>query len=203
LPCLSDEGKMKEVKHYYYLCSFILFAILWSAVPVFSYPIEFTDVQGNHISITKRPLRVVSLVPGITEIIFRIGAGDAVKAVTHYDTYPSETVHKTVVGGFFSPSLKAIEAIQPDVIFLSGLHKEIIKKFENEKCQLINLDTKSVSDIYRNIDLLGKIFNRQKQAETLIKDIKNELHIRPLQSVPPSLCGHRHCQFHFLRPPQR
>ncbi|MBW1746248.1 MAG: hypothetical protein JRJ25_08065, partial [Deltaproteobacteria bacterium] len=57
------------------LCTFILFAILWSAVPVFSYPIAFTDVQGNHISITKRPLRVVSLVPGITEIIFRIGAG--------------------------------------------------------------------------------------------------------------------------------
>ncbi len=186
MPCLSDEGKMKEVKHYYYLCSFIFFAILWSAVPVFSHPIAFTDVQGNHISITKRPLRVVSLVPSITEIIFRIGAGDAVKAVTYYDSYPPETVHKTVVGGFFSPSIKAIEAIQPDVIFLSGLHKEIIKKFENEKCQLINLDAKSVSDIYRNIDLLGKIFNRQKQAETLIKDIRNELQIvaGKMKSIP-------------------
>ena len=157
--------------------TFILFASIWSVPPAFSYPVKFADGQGNNIVITKRPLRVVSLVPGITEIIFRIGAGDAVKAVTHYDTYPPETVHKTVVGGFFSPSLKAIEAIQPDVIFLSGLHKEIIKKFENEKCQLINLDAKSVSDIYRNIDLLGKIFNRQKQAETLIKDIRNELQI--------------------------
>jgi iron complex transport system substrate-binding protein len=113
----------------------IFFIVLLSAIPVFSHPIAFTDVQGKHISITKSPLRVVSLVPGITEIIFRIGAGDAVKAVTHYDTYPPETVHKTVVGGFFSPSLKAIETIQPDVIFLSGLHKEIRKKFENEKCQ--------------------------------------------------------------------
>ncbi|MDL1967941.1 MAG: adenosylcobinamide amidohydrolase [Deltaproteobacteria bacterium] len=167
---------MKKLKHYY-LCIFILFAILRSAVPVFSYPIEFTDAQGKHISIAKSPLRVVSLVPGITEIIFKIGAGDAVKAVTHYDTYPPETVHKTVVGGFFSPSLKAIKAIQPDVIFLSGLHKEVRKRFENEKCQLINLDAKSVFDIYRNINLLGKIFNRQKQAETLIKDIKNELQI--------------------------
>ncbi|MDL1964046.1 MAG: hypothetical protein LWW98_06870, partial [Deltaproteobacteria bacterium] len=67
---------MKKLKHYY-LCIFILFAILWSAVPVFSRPIEFTDAQGKHISIAKSPSKVVSLVPGITEIIFRIGAGDA------------------------------------------------------------------------------------------------------------------------------
>jgi ABC-type Fe3+-hydroxamate transport system substrate-binding protein/adenosylcobinamide amidohydrolase len=167
---------MKEIKHYY-LCFFIFFAILCSAVPVFSHSIAFTDAQGKHISITQSPVRVVSLVPGITEIIFRIGAGDAVKAVTHYDTYPPETVHKAVVGGFFSPSLKAIEGIRPDVIFLSGLHKEVRKRFENEKCQLINLDAKSVSDIYRNIDLLGKVFNRPKQADTLIKDIRNELQI--------------------------
>jgi len=169
--------KTKSFNKVIILYTFIVFAILWSAVPVFSYPTGFTDAQGKHISITKRPLRVVSLAPGITEIIFRIGAGDTVKAVTHYDTYPSETVHKAVVGGFFSPSLKAIEAIQPDVIFLSGLHKEVRKRFENEKCQLINLDAKSVSDIYRNIDLLGKIFNRQKEAETLIENIRNELQI--------------------------
>jgi ABC-type Fe3+-hydroxamate transport system substrate-binding protein len=81
------EGKMKEIKHYY-LCFYIFFAILCSAVPVFSHSIAFTDAQGKHISITQSPVRVVSLVPGITEIIFRIGAGDAVKAVTHYDTYP-------------------------------------------------------------------------------------------------------------------
>jgi iron complex transport system substrate-binding protein len=85
--------------------TFILFASIWSVPPAFSCPVKFTDGQGNNIVITKRPLRVVSLVPGITEIIFRIGAGDAVKAVTHYDTYPPETVHKAVVGGFFSPSL--------------------------------------------------------------------------------------------------
>lgn len=178
---------MKKLKHYY-LCIFILFAILWSAVPVFSYPIEFTDAKGKHISIAKSPLRVVSLVPGITEIIFKIGAGDAVKAVTHYDTYPPETVHKIVVGSFFSPSLKAIEAIQPDVIFLSGLHKEVRKRFENEKYQLINLDAKSVSDIYQNIDLLGKIFNRQKQAEALIEDIRNELQIvaEKVERIPES-----------------
>ena len=99
----------------------ILFVILWGAAPVFSYPVSFTDAEGNKITITQRPSRVVSVVPSITEIIFKIGAGDTVKAVTYHDTYPPETATKEIIGGFFSPSLMDIEKIQPDVIFLSGL----------------------------------------------------------------------------------
>jgi len=116
-------------------------------------------------------------VPGITEIIFKIGAGDAVKAVTYYDTYPPETVRKAVVGGFFSPSTKAIRTLDPDVIFVSSLHKKIRKIFGNKKCQLINISSKSVSDIYRNINLLGRIFNRQKEASRIIDEIKSELQV--------------------------
>jgi len=50
------------------LFSIVILVILLSATPVFSYPVKFTDSQGNNITITERPSRVVSLVPGITEI---------------------------------------------------------------------------------------------------------------------------------------
>jgi len=92
------------------------------------------------------------------------------------------------VGGFFSPSIKTIDAIKPDLIFLSGLHKEVRKRFENGNCQLINRNVKSVSDIYRNIDLLGKIFNRQKGASTIIEGIKQDLEViaKKTARIPPS-----------------
>ncbi|MBW2333158.1 MAG: hypothetical protein JRF08_06880, partial [Deltaproteobacteria bacterium] len=76
------------------LLLFALFTIIWSTSPVFSYPVKFTDFKGNKITIEKRPECVVSLVPSITEIIFKIGAGDAIKGVTYHSTYPSETSHK-------------------------------------------------------------------------------------------------------------
>jgi len=98
----------------------ILFYIIWGVGPVFSYPVNFIDAKGHKISIRERPSRVVSLVPAITEIIFRIGAGDAVKGLTYHSTYPPETGKKEIVGGFLSPSLRVIEKIQPDCIFLSG-----------------------------------------------------------------------------------
>ena len=120
---------------------------------------------------------VVSLVPAITETIFKLGAGDAVKAVTYHDTYPPEAATKEIVGGFFSPSLRAIERIGPDVIFVSGLHERIREEFGYGKCRLINLEANSISDIYTNINLIGRIFNREKDAARIVSGIKNELRI--------------------------
>jgi len=167
--------KQRSYNITFLLIFFILFAIFWSPAPTFSYPVTFTDSDGNKITIEKRPSRVVSLVPTITEIVFRIGAGDAVKAVTYHDTYFPEAATKEIVGGFFSPSLKAIEKIEPDVIFVSRLHKRIRAKFGYGRCRLINLEANSISDIYANINLLGRIFNMEKDAARVIDEIKNEL----------------------------
>ncbi len=172
----------------YVLLSVILVVIFWTVSPVFSYPIKFSDDRGNPITIAKRPSRVVSLVPSVTEILFRIGAGDTVKGITYHNTYPPETVKKEIVGGFFSPSLDRIESMNPDIIFISGLHKKVIERFGNGKCQLITLKTDSIADSYQDIRLLGKIFNREKEASRIIADIKRELQIisRKVAQIPPS-----------------
>jgi adenosylcobinamide amidohydrolase len=84
---------------------------------------------------------------------------------------------RKIIGGFFSPSVAAIEAIAPDVIFCSRLHKQIKDKFSSEKCKLIDLETHSIADSYNNIFLLGKIFNKEKQAAELVDEIKSQLRI--------------------------
>ena len=126
--------------------------------------------------------------PGITEIILGIGAGDAVKAVTYHDTFPSETADKAVVGGFFSPSIDAIGAVQPDVIFVSSLHKKVRERFGGGKVHLIHLEAKNIFDIYRNIDLLGRIFDRREGASHVIDEIKGELRViaKKTEGIPPS-----------------
>lgn len=159
------------------LLIFFLFSLFLITAPVFSYPINFTDAQRNDISIKESPLRVVSLVPSITEIIFKIGAGDAVKGITYHETYPPKTSEKEIIGGFFSPSLTRIEEMRPDVIFYSRFHKKVEERFGNGGCQLINLETDSISDSYKNILLLGRIFNREKEAFRIVDEIKQQLKI--------------------------
>jgi len=155
----------------------VLVFSLFSTCPALSYPLEFTDSGGNIITIDKKPERIISLVPSITEIIFKIGAGDSVKAVTYHDTYPGEASSKEIVGGFFSPSLNKIEEMQPDIIFCSRIQQPLKNKFEYGKCKLINLETDSIADSFKNINLLGKIFNKEKNAADIVDEIKNRLKV--------------------------
>jgi len=153
----------------------ILFVSIWTISPALSYPVTFVDSSGKTITINKKPEKVVSIVPSVTEILFKVGAGDTVKAVTYHDSCPGEPCSRKIVGGFFSPSLKAIDTVQPDIIFLSPLHKRVMEKFGHGKCRLITLETNSIADSYNNIRLLGKIFNKEKQAGKLVDEITTQL----------------------------
>ncbi|MDY7037919.1 MAG: adenosylcobinamide amidohydrolase [Thermodesulfobacteriota bacterium] len=167
----------------------ILAVLFLSYVPVLCAPVSFTDSRGNTITINGRPSQVVCLVPSITEIIFRLGAGDAVRGMTyHSSAYPSKAGAKQVVGGFFSPSLRKIEAIDPDILFVSRLHKKVIERFGHGKCRIINLETNSLADSSKNILLIGKIFEREKKAEEIVAEIKKELEIiaKKVSKIPHS-----------------
>ena len=90
-----------------------------SSTPVFSYPVEFSDHRGRKIRVTKRPERVVSLTPAITEIIFKIGAGDAIEGITHHSSHLPGALHKRIVsnGCWGERFLQAlIWSISPDVL---------------------------------------------------------------------------------------
>jgi len=167
--------ELKKIPNQMMFITFIFIAILCYPPLLFSYPLSFIDAQEHEITVNETPSRVVSLVPSITEIVFRIGAGDSVKAITYHSTYPPETTSKEIVGGFFSPSLKAIEATEPDVVFYSRFHKAVMDKLGDGKRLLIELETGSIADGYENILLLGRIFNKEKEAAELVAEIKDQL----------------------------
>ena len=57
--------------------------------------VTITDDAGRTVKIAKRPMRIVSLAPSITEILFALGLGDRVVGVTSYCNYPPEAVSYT------------------------------------------------------------------------------------------------------------
>jgi ABC-type Fe3+-hydroxamate transport system substrate-binding protein/adenosylcobinamide amidohydrolase len=157
-----------------------------SAASLFAYPVTFTDSTGTPVVLTNKPQRVVSLAPAVTEIIFQLGAGDAIVGLTYHDTRPPEVNHKTIVGGFLTPSPGQMEALDPDVIFLSSLHQEVRDHFAGRACRMIELDSRSVADLYRNIQVLGEVFEREEQAGEIIRNIRSDLQLiaQKVEKVP-------------------
>ena len=183
---------MKDLNRFLLIARHRLFHVTFAllllvALPATVFSFQFVDDGGETIVILKPPTRVVSLVPSITEILHKIGAGPALKAVTYHDAYPAENAGKEIVGGYFSPSPDVIEAVKPDLIFHSNLHKGVKERFANSHFLLVELGTKSMADSIEKILLLGKIFNKEKEAQNLVQSIKDQLQTiaEKVEKIPP------------------
>jgi adenosylcobinamide amidohydrolase/ABC-type Fe3+-hydroxamate transport system substrate-binding protein len=140
----------------------------------FSYSAEFVDDKNDPFVLTQPPCRVVSLVPAITEIIFKLGVQDALKGMTYHSSF-SGASGKTIVGGFFGPSVTAIHKLNPDLIFISSLHTDVKAYFKDKNVLLVELKTTSVLDGINTISLLGQIFDKPEQARVIRSKIDEQI----------------------------
>jgi adenosylcobinamide amidohydrolase/ABC-type Fe3+-hydroxamate transport system substrate-binding protein len=136
----------------------------------------FIDSSGTEISLAAQPRRVVSLVPSVTEMLLRIGADESVVGLTYHSLLPPEAAGKEIIGGFFSPDMDRVAALNPDIIFYAGLQKEVLPRFQGQVV-LVNLSAKSIAEAFDHIELLGRIFNRQDEAAAIIAEEKRQLEV--------------------------
>lgn len=118
-------------------------------------------------------MRIISLSPSVTEILFAIGAGDEIIANTAYCDYPGDAKKIPKLGSFMYINDEKIKALQPDLVITSTVvqnkAKERYKNFKH-----IHLDPRSLDDIYANILLLGKETNHVLEAGQVVQSMKTQ-----------------------------
>ena len=79
---------------------------------------------------TGPPQRIVSIVPAVTEMLFAIGAGPNVVAVSSFDTWPPEVKGLTKVGALLDPDIEQVIRLRPDLVVVYGTQPETRTKLE-------------------------------------------------------------------------
>ncbi len=140
------------------------------------------DQMGFELSISKRPERIVSLVPSQTELLFDLGLHEQIVGVTKFCIHPKNAVaEKTIVGGTKKFRFEVIDELKPDLI--------IGNKEENYQSGIEELKKKYpvwMSDIYTLDDALdmmlgiGRIVGKLQESLKLIQNIKEGFHSLPL-----------------------
>jgi iron complex transport system substrate-binding protein len=155
--------------------------------------ITIRDGLDREVSVPppKNIRRIISLAPACTEILFAIGAGDEVVAVTTFDNYPPEATTREKIGGFSREtiSLERIVHFQPDVIFSSGsLQRELIADLERLELVVVALEPKSLDGVMDAVRLAGRITGHDEQADEVAKRIQTSADdvARVLATIPPS-----------------
>lgn len=73
----------------------------------------------------REPKRIVSLVPAATQMLFAIGAGPQVVAVSSYDEDPPEVRALPRVGALLDPDLERILSLRPDLVVVYGSQHDL------------------------------------------------------------------------------
>ena len=135
--------------------------------------------SGSESADTTSPeqsLKIVSLSPTATEMLYAIGAGDQVVAVDSLSTYPAEVAPKVTKISAYEPSAEAILEYEPDVVLISNDMNKITEQLESISSRKITVWTgaaaASLDDVYKQINELGELTGRTSEAADLVKSMK-------------------------------
>jgi iron complex transport system substrate-binding protein len=107
------------------------------------------------IGAQQSPKRIVSLVPSATEMLFAMGAGDRVAAVSSYDRFPPEVERLPRVGALVDPDLERILSLRPDLVIAYGSQVDLLAQLKRADVPVYVYRHGSLADVTGGMRDLG------------------------------------------------
>ena len=123
-------------------------------------------------------VRIVSLSPTATEMLYAIGAGDLVVAVDSLSTFPAETADKVTEISAFEPNAEAILGYEPDLVLISNDMNKISEQLTSADPGITvwtGAAAATLDDVYRQIGELGAATGREDAAAALVADMQSKI----------------------------
>lgn len=141
-----------------------------------SFPMTVTDDRGRVVTIDKAPERIVSLAPSNTEILFALGLGDRVVAVSDFSDYPSEAKEKPNIGVYPAPNMEQLTDLSPDLILAAEIQTdEVILQLEERGFPVFVLAPQTIDELLESITLVGKITGQNGEASQLVAEMQDRI----------------------------
>ncbi len=141
---------------------------------------EYTDQLSRTISIPNKPMRIISLVPSQTELLYDLGLGERLVGITKF--CPKQGKSK-VIGGTKIFNHDMVTELKPDLIIGNKEEnsKEDIEKLM-EQYPVWMSDVKSMEDAVLLILALGKITDTNDRAKEMVDQIHRKFQVLSLSS---------------------
>jgi iron complex transport system substrate-binding protein len=139
------------------------------------YPIKYTDELGREITIEKEVERIITLSPGMTEVIYALGLEDKLVAVSSACDYPKEALEKDDVGRIDEPNLEKIVALEPDLVIAESVTKiESLNRLTELGIKNIGFKPDSINDTINMIEDIANLTSAKKAGDKITAEMKNE-----------------------------
>lgn len=122
-------------------------------------------------------MRIVSLAPSNTEILFELGAGDDVVATTSLCDFPGEAREKPGTGGWSEDlDVEKVERLEPDIALASDdLQNKIVEELENKDVNVVQVKPHTLEEVFDSIERIGRLVDQEEKARELVESMKSRL----------------------------
>lgn len=145
-----------------------------------------TDDRGKAVTLPQKPQRVVVLSTSLLNFADALDGSLVGRAAIKSEDAALPEKYKDVpdVGPVYSVSLEKVTALQPDVVIGSTDHHEnLAAQLEDSGIPVILLRTKTYDDVKHNLDVMGKVYGKEKEAAAV--DEKLDTAIKAITDAVP------------------
>ncbi len=148
--------------------------VLFASAPAWAGGYTVIDQAGRTVTVPTDPMRIISLAPNITEILFAIGAGKKIVGVSEFSNYPPEAAGLPMVGSYIKPNLEAIIALKPDLVIATadGEKRVEIDRLASLGVPVYIINPKTISGVISTVREIGRLSGREKEAEKTAREME-------------------------------
>jgi ABC-type Fe3+-hydroxamate transport system substrate-binding protein len=139
----------------------------------------YIDQMMRKVEVTSAPLRIVSLVPSQTELLYDLGLKEEVAGITKFCIHPNEWFKsKTRVGGTKQVNHQKIDALKPNLII--GNKEENSKEdieILMQKYPVWMSDINTFEDALKMIECIANIAQTSEKGKKIVEKINHEFEL--------------------------
>jgi iron complex transport system substrate-binding protein len=148
-----------------------------------------TDDRGQRSTWAQAPVRIVSLLPSLTESVCALGACGKLVGVDRYSNEPAQVNALPKLGGLDDAQVERIVALKPDVVLVAKSAR-VTDRLESLGLKVVALQSDSHADVQRSLHVLAQLLGTPQEADRVWARIESDLALA-VQRVPPTLRGKR------------
>jgi iron complex transport system substrate-binding protein len=111
---------------------------------------------GVGLAADRAPQRIVSIVPSITEMLFAMGIGSRVVAVSSFDHYPPQVSSLPKVGALLDPDVERIFALRPDLVVAYASQVDLVARLKGAGIPVFAYAHAGLADVTATILAVGE-----------------------------------------------
>ena len=147
------------------------------------------DDRGSTVRFAEIPLRIIALLPSLTESVCALGACERLVGTDRYSNWPASVIALPKLGGLDDAQSELIVALRPDVVLVSESMR-VSDRLESLGLKVLVLETRNHADVKNTLVLLGQVLGVAAKADEVWSDIERTIR-RAADRVPASLRGRR------------